>query len=351
MKTLGLFLLLAAAAAAQQPKAAPAAGSGNTACLRCHESVATLLKSKVVHAAVELGCDSCHVNHDVDASAKGKAGYYLVSRQPDLCTTCHSTKDAALVAAHRGQPFERANCSGCHNPHASDNAKLISGRAHPPFAERQCQKCHVEPEGGKVKFVAASVNELCEGCHTEFKARYDQSKVKHTLVEIDKNSCIDCHRPHASAQPKLLKAAVNTVCTGCHVDKPGNKKFIHEPAMANCAICHDPHSSNFHVHLKADVNTLCTACHGLHPPAQNSEGTALTVPENFRQMATKISLDSQNRGHPYIGHPVSGPGIAPQQDKTLSCVSCHTPHSGTMVQRFVGELRGNALCLSCHGKK
>jgi predicted CXXCH cytochrome family protein len=264
---------------------------------------------------------------------------------------CHNTKDKALAATHHGQPFDKATCTGCHNPHGSNNPKLIASHQHPPFASRQCENCHQSPQDGKVRFVAATVNELCESCHTQFKASFASAKVKHTLLEIDDNSCINCHRPHASGETKLMKAAVTAVCTGCHLDKPGAKKFVHEPAAANCAICHDPHGSNYRVHLKADVNTLCTACHGLRPPSQNSEGERLTIPEGFAERATKIFLDSQNTGHPYLRHPVSGPGIDSQKNQLLSCISCHTPHSGNTVQRFVGELRGNALCLSCHGKR
>ena len=75
--------------------------------------------------------------------------------------------------------------------------------------------------------------------------------------------------------------------------------------MADCTICHDPHSSDYPLHLKADINTLCTGCHGLRPRTQNSKGERLILPEGYPQRATKIYLDSQNKGHPYIGHPVS----------------------------------------------
>jgi predicted CXXCH cytochrome family protein len=127
---------------------------------------------------------------------------------------------------------------------------------------------------------------------------------------------------------------VINLCITCHTDKPGSKKFVHDPAATNYAICHDPPGSNFQVHLRADVNTLCNACHGLRPPTQNSEGERLIMPAGFPERATKIYVDSTNHGHP-----------------TLTCISCHAPHSGDTVQMLAGELRGIALCLSCHGKK
>jgi predicted CXXCH cytochrome family protein len=357
MKSLTLVVLfLAVRAAAQQPaaNAVPTAiitgAAKNAECLSCHAPIAAQLKEEVVHRALEIGCETCHIDH-LAGAVKSKAAHYVNAAQPALCASCHDLKSEALATAHRGQPFEKALCTGCHNPHGSANKKLISARQHPPFGARQCEKCHQTPQGGKVKLAAASVSELCEGCHVQFKKRFEEAQVQHTALQIDDDSCSTCHNPHATREPSLLKARVINLCITCHTDKPGNKKFVHDPAGTNCAICHDPHASNFHVHLRADVNTLCTACHGLRPPTQNTEGERLIMPAGFPERATKIYVDSSGHGHPNIGHPVSGNGIGPQKDKPLTCISCHTPHSGDTVQRFVGEMRGTTLCLSCHGKK
>jgi predicted CXXCH cytochrome family protein len=339
----------------QPAGAAPAdtitgAAAKNDQCLSCHAPVAAQLKAKVVHRALEMGCEACHVDH-LAGGAKSKAAHFVNAAQPALCAGCHDLKSEPLAKAHHGQPLERALCTGCHNPHGSPNTKLIAARQHLPFADRQCEKCHQAANQGKIKLAAASVSELCETCHVQFKEHFEEAQVQHTALQLDDDSCITCHRAHASTEPSLLKAKVINLCITCHTDKPGNKKFVHDPAATDCAICHDPHGSNFHVHLRADVNTLCNACHGLRPPTQNSEGERLVMPAGFPERATKIYVDSTNHGHPNIGHPVSGNGIGPKKDQPLTCISCHTPHSGDSVQRFVGELRGTALCLSCHGKK
>jgi predicted CXXCH cytochrome family protein len=350
-----LHLAVWAAQALQTASAADAdaitgAASKNAQCLNCHAPIAEQLKQKSVHRALEMGCESCHVDH-LAGGAKNKPPHFVNAAQPALCAGCHDLKGETLVKAHEGQPLDKALCTGCHNPHSSPNAKLIAARQHLPFADRQCEKCHQAPQGGKVKLVASSISELCEGCHVQFKKRLEEAQVQHTALQLDDDSCITCHRAHASQEPALLKARAINLCITCHTDKPGNKKYVHDPAATNCAICHDPHGSNFHVHLRADVNTLCNACHSLRPPTQNSEGERLVMPAGFPERATKIYVDSTNRGHPNIGHPVSGNGIGPNKDQPLTCISCHTPHSGDTVQRFVGELRGTALCLSCHGKK
>jgi DmsE family decaheme c-type cytochrome len=205
--------------------------------------------------------------------------------------------DTITRAAGRNAP-----CLGCHAPIAAQLKEKVVHQA----LEMGCGACHIDHLAGGAKsktahFInAASVSELCEGCHVQFKKRFEEAQVQHTALQLDDDSCITCHRPHASQEPSLLKAKVINLCITCHTDKPGNKRFVHDPAGTNCAICHDPHGSNFQVHLRADVNTLCTACHGPIPPTQNSEGERLMMPAGFPERATKIYVDSTNHGHPTL---------------------------------------------------
>jgi predicted CXXCH cytochrome family protein len=371
MRALGLILivlLIGVRAGAQQitttvstpeqSSPVPAATSENASCLKCHEPILALLKKNVIHPAVDMGCATCHTDHQVAGAKpdpKDRANHYLNGSQPELCVTCHDTKDKSLAAAHRGQPLEKATCTGCHNPHGSDNPKLIAAHAHPPFAARECEKCHQAPQDGKVKLVEASAIALCEGCHTDFKARYDKAKVKHTAIEMDENSCLTCHRPHASEQPKLLQAKVTILCSGCHEDKPGTKKFVHAPVSTNCAICHDPHSSDFSQRLRANVNQVCLECHGSDAvrrlqktPLALFNGQVKLPGVPFHEVKLLPVRSDQHQGHPSPGHPVESPAFGKMP--AVNCVTCHNPHSSDS-----GELRLNTesgeksdLCLKCH---
>ena len=51
-------------------------------CLKCHKTVAT---GTVKHAAIDIGCSSCHASpHEREVPELS-----LVTKQPDLCFGCH----------------------------------------------------------------------------------------------------------------------------------------------------------------------------------------------------------------------------------------------------------------------
>ena len=59
-------------------------------------------------------------------------------------------------------------------------------------------------------------------------------------------SCVDCHNPHGTTNPRLLKtfAANEPGCFRCHSDKRGPFTFEHAPMrFEGCQACHEPHGS------------------------------------------------------------------------------------------------------------
>ena len=88
------------------------------------------------HAALDMGCDTCHVIHKTGAEPTIENRFHLTKSAPALCLDCHDAKDADLQKAHQNQPFATANCLECHNPHQSDSPKLMVKFMHPPFADK-----------------------------------------------------------------------------------------------------------------------------------------------------------------------------------------------------------------------
>jgi len=245
-----------------------AAFSQEIDCLKCH---AKLKNEKVVHAAMDMGCLSCHTGVDASTVPHKKSNAIskgLSAEQPELCYGCH---DKAKFTGKNVHPAVSMGCTGCHNPHSSRNAKLLS----------------VEPAA------------LCLTCHdkTEFTRKRTHSPVKEGM-------CLSCHSPHASDEMSLLLKKPVEVCLDCHSDVPAkphaiagfsssthpvgvpkpatarkNKKSDQDPEQKPepetidparpgkifyCGSCHNPHSSDnlklFRYKARSAME-LCTNCH------------------------------------------------------------------------------------------
>ncbi len=222
-------------------------------CLQCHEEVT---KGKSVHAAVSMGCTTCHTAvdaSDIPHKMTTKTPKGLSAEQPDLCYGCHdkSLFNKKFVHAAIGM-----GCTSCHNPHASKYAKLLTSdppglchachdkgmftkkNVHPPVAAGQCTGCHAPHSSGTASLLEKPVDELCGTCHD------GKSTGKHILAGYglgDRHptkggpdpsrpgkemSCVSCHNPHSSIGKYLFtEEAVHSgnLCLLCH------KKIIVRP--------------------------------------------------------------------------------------------------------------------------
>jgi DmsE family decaheme c-type cytochrome len=119
--------------------------------------------------------------------------------------------------------------------------------------------------------------EVCFTCHKE--QRGDSHKISHHPIGEGKVVCSDCHNPHGSAGPKLLKKnTVTETCYTCHAEKRGPLLWEHQPVAEDCTNCHTPHGSNIAPLLKSRPPFLCDECHdGPHasvtPVGRNAAGT------------------------------------------------------------------------------
>ena len=79
----------------------------------------------------------------------------------------------------------------------------------------------------------------------------------------DEAGCGNCHNRQASFA--LLKPK-DELCVTCHADKTRQFPFMHGPAAAGaCAECHDPHRSPLPHLLRTDPPKLCFQCHDRTP--------------------------------------------------------------------------------------
>jgi len=233
-----------------------AAESGEIDCLKCH---AKLKKEKVVHAALDMGCLSCHSGLDAGVVPHKKTGAFpkgLSADQPDLCYGCH---DKGLFTKKNVHAAVGMGCTGCHNAHSAKNAKLLS----------------------------SEVPDLCFSCH-------DQSMFSKKTVHppVAGGMCLSCHNPHSSEDLALLIKKPYDLCLDCHgevpkkphavsgfssrrhplgeakVTKKGEEKIMKDPSRPGkpfyCGSCHDPHSTDVNRLFRFNARSgmgLCRHCH------------------------------------------------------------------------------------------
>jgi predicted CXXCH cytochrome family protein len=167
-------------------------------CLECHKD---LTEGKVVHAAVQMGCEGCHTG--VDASAiphKFIGNKGLKAQPPTLCYECHS-KDT-FTKLNRHVPVAKGMCLSCHTPHSGPNDALLLKDAY-----HLCLQCH-ENVDKKPHAVFGSPPQS----HA-LRGREDPKR------EGKPFDCLSCHLPHSSAWGKLFRyEAQDTagLCKNCH---------------------------------------------------------------------------------------------------------------------------------------
>ncbi len=238
-------------------------------------------------------CTRCHDESEtapVLTIYQTKHGVRGDSRTP-TCQTCHGESEAHLKGntSGKGRPApdyvfkkgayaanddkDRAGqCMNCHKGTARAN---WDGGAHQnnQVACNDCHKVHAPKDNVLAK---KTQTQVCFTCHKEQRA--DSHKVSTHPIDAGKVVCSDCHNPHGSVGPSLLKKnTLNETCFTCHADKRGPFLWEHQPVVDSCVNCHVPHGSNIAPLLKTRSPFLCQSCHdGSHasgtPAGRNAAG-------------------------------------------------------------------------------
>ena len=233
--------------------------SKDAVCTKCHDAselkpVLSIYQTKhgVKGDARTPSCQSCHgesTDHvkntggkatrntpDVVFGAKrGSSGAYAPSEAKLQNTACLSCHDKDTKRTHWDGGAHNVNdvaCTSCHTLHT----------AHDNVRDKKTQP------------------QVCFACHKEQRAQ--SHKISHHAIGEGKVACSDCHNPHGSAGPKLLKKnTVNETCFTCHAEKRGPFLWEHQPVTEDCTTCHTPHGSNITPLLKSRTPFLCSECH------------------------------------------------------------------------------------------
>jgi DmsE family decaheme c-type cytochrome len=270
--------LLAAEASKQTSESsgpAAAALSKDAVCTRCHDET----ESKPILAIYQTkhgvkadprapSCQSCHGDSEKhligDPKQKGRAA-------PDVI---FGTKKGASSGYEPSETkAQNAACLSCHDKDAKRTRWL--GGAH-QVGDVACVSCHEIHNAHDNVRDRKTQPEVCYTCHQEQRAESD--KVSHHPIDEGKVACSDCHNPHGSGGPKMLKKnTVNATCFTCHAEKRGPFLWEHQPVNENCTNCHTPHGSNIAPLLKSRAPFLCEECHDGPHASQTPAGPGAAV--------------------------------------------------------------------------
>jgi predicted CXXCH cytochrome family protein len=210
---------------------------------------------------------------------------------------------------------------------------------HAPYDAGDCSICHARNDVQNPGPVKGSVNDLCLGCHDDFKQTLAR-KFGHPPAQAN---CLNCHNPHNSKQPNLLIEDTGTLCTGCHTkikQTVAESKVKHDALTQGnkCVNCHNPHGTNVEHLLVQLPMQLCLQCHSKDNVADH-DGKKLT-----------------NMGKLLADNPHQHGPVAAQD-----CSSCHMTHGSNNFRLLTNaypaqfysayDSQNYALCFTCHEEK
>jgi predicted CXXCH cytochrome family protein len=237
---------------------------------------------------------------------------------------------------------------------------------HPTTKEGKCFVCH-EPaksstqykSGEKHRFILKGSGkdaDLCISCHKIGEKDYVHETIK-------KGICFECHNPHQSPYPKLVKTSpIGKICLRCHVQGIFKGKTIHGPvALGHCTLCHEPHESYYEALTRGEPTEECYKCHEkeknefsmefVHKPVREDcndchDPHASGEADRLKMTLLEMCYDCHKKQQKYIE------AVHIKHNAVVEgelCLNCHTPHASKLPRQLRNAPMD--LCLVCHNKE
>jgi len=250
-------------------------------------SAAETAKAEVKLPDRDKLCTACHNESwrtPVLSIYQTKHGVSGDSRTPG-CQSCHGASEGHLKQGPATSPDvmfkkgafaasdDRVRSGQCLTCHKGTTRTRWDGSQHPnnQVACNDCHKAHAPTDKVLAK---KTQTEVCFSCHKEQRAA--SLKISTHPIQQGKVVCSDCHNPHGSQGPNMVKKnTIPETCWQCHAEKRGPFLFEHQPVVENCAYCHAPHGSNISPMMISRSPFLCQSCHdGTHASGSAIAGAA-----------------------------------------------------------------------------
>ncbi len=179
-----------------KPKSSQESLKKDAICTRCHdESEATPIlslyqtKHGVRGDARTPNCQTCHGESEKhlhgDANVKGRAAPDIIFKKGTFAVSDDKVRSGQCLSCHKGT--NRTNWDGAQHQNSQ-------------VACNDCHKVHAPVDKVRDR---KTQTEVCFTCHKEQRA--DTHKISTHPIDAGKVICSDCHNPHGSTGPKMLK--------------------------------------------------------------------------------------------------------------------------------------------------
>lgn len=265
----------------------------NRACFKCHATNKTHFKFR---------------NGEIIQKDVLPKKYYLmdVHAKDFPCTGCHAKytekfhpqiSQFASIKQYRLDRYYQ--CKPCHEEQykgMTDGIHFKSLTAEddtPPV----CTDCHIHHKITSFKTHKQQAVETCGGCHLEVFEIYEKSIHGRELASgsnTDVPGCMDCHSPHANADPTLAKAHVASphICKKCHADKElmdkyGLRSDVYETYLNDFHGVTNKFYEESGKEPPARIEAVCVDCHGFHDIQRVAEKDGAIDRKYVHQMCLK----------------------------------------------------------------
>jgi predicted CXXCH cytochrome family protein len=260
----------------------------STQCAGCHTTNMNTLQNTWGEAGI--GCEACHGPGRDHALGKGDKTKIIASREADICGQCHGGNDVQtggkLMAD--GTKWVVGYKPGMK---LSDVPGLqltpVDPKKVPPDSNvtaNHLRDYNMWAASGHSKALSAIIKNDkatadCYGCHSAegFAAKLEGKTVDlANKQKFNTLSCVTCHEPHNSDNPRQLVLEPEKLCVSCHTQEATIKgrgaagieetKGVH--SGISCIQCHMTESNHLMHVIRPDDPDLkekradsCTSCH------------------------------------------------------------------------------------------